>query len=89
MLEQGLIIETRDRPELDDERRRYYRITPFGILTAKAETRRLALLVKLAHRRGRFCSNCFPARSHRNLRATLFLGEQPAPGNRREDCPGC
>ena len=32
MLEQGLIIETRDRPtpELDDERRRYYRITPFG-----------------------------------------------------------
>ncbi len=54
MLEQGLIVETRDRPEpeLDDERRRYYRITPFGILTAKAETRRLALLVKLAHRSG-------------------------------------
>ena len=32
MLEQGLLLETRDRPapELDDERRRYYRITPYG-----------------------------------------------------------
>src|SRR5580698_6011537 len=34
MLEQGLIVETRERPapEDDDERRRYYRITPFGEL---------------------------------------------------------
>src|SRR5438876_5238615 len=33
MLEQGLLLETRERPapEEDDERRRYYRITPFGI----------------------------------------------------------
>ena len=32
MLEQGLIVETRERPapEDDDERRRYYRITPDG-----------------------------------------------------------
>ena len=32
MLEQGLISEatTRPAPELDDERRRYYRLTPFG-----------------------------------------------------------
>ena len=32
MLEQGLIVETRERPapEDDDERRRYYRITPLG-----------------------------------------------------------
>ncbi len=32
MLEQGLVVETRERPapEEDDERRRYYRITPFG-----------------------------------------------------------
>ena len=54
MLEQGLLVETRDRPEpeFDDERRRYYRITPFGIQVAKAETRRLAHLVKLAHRSG-------------------------------------
>jgi DNA-binding PadR family transcriptional regulator len=50
MLEQGLIVEVRERPapELDDERRRYYRITPFGATVARAETRRLTQLVKLA-----------------------------------------
>lgn len=54
MLEQGLIIEVRDRPapEFDDERRRYYRITVLGKLTAHAETRRLAQLVKLASAKG-------------------------------------
>ena len=42
MLEQGLIVEPRERPsaEEDDERRRYYRITPLGTAVAKAETRR-------------------------------------------------
>ena len=50
MLEQGLILETRERPspEEDDERRRYYRITPLGMAVARAEARRLADLVKLA-----------------------------------------
>ena len=50
MLEQGLILETRDRPapEDDDERRRYYRITPLGTAVAKAEGRRLAQLVRMA-----------------------------------------
>src|SRR5579864_7431516 len=50
MQEQGLIVETRDRPapELDDERRRYYRITPFGATVARAEARRLTQLIKLA-----------------------------------------
>jgi DNA-binding PadR family transcriptional regulator len=50
MLEQGLLVETHDRPapELDDERRRYYRITPFGSAVARAEARRLHELVKLA-----------------------------------------
>ena len=50
MLEQGLIVETRERPapELDDERRRYYRIAPFGTAVARAEARRLTQLVKLA-----------------------------------------
>ena len=50
MLEQGLIVEVRERPapELDDERRRYYRITPFGATVARAEARRLTQLVKLA-----------------------------------------
>ena len=54
MLEQGLIVEPRERPEpeLDDERRRYYRITPFGRAVAEAESRRLAQLVRLARRRG-------------------------------------
>jgi DNA-binding PadR family transcriptional regulator len=54
MLEQGLIVETRDRPapELDDERRRYYRITPFGAATARGEARRLTQLVRMARDRG-------------------------------------
>lgn len=54
MLEQGLIIETRDRPppELDDDRRRYYRLTPFGLAVARAELGRLSSLVKLARARG-------------------------------------
>lgn len=54
MLEQGLITEINERPapELDDERRRYYRITPFGAATARAETQRLANLVRLARVEG-------------------------------------
>ena len=54
MLEQGLIVETRERPapELDDERRRYYRITEFGKAVAQAEARRLSQLVRLARASG-------------------------------------
>lgn len=54
MLDQGLLIETRERPspELDDERRRYYRITPFGAAVARAEARRLTQLVRLARESG-------------------------------------
>ena len=54
MLEQGLIVETRERPapEDDDERRRYYRITPFGTTVAKAEARRLTQLVRMARAAG-------------------------------------
>ena len=50
MLEQGLIVETRDRPapEDDDERRRYYRITAEGTGAARDEARRLGQLVKMA-----------------------------------------
>ena len=50
MLEQGLIVESGRRPAraLDDERRRYYRLTPFGTAVARAETRRLTQLVRLA-----------------------------------------
>jgi DNA-binding PadR family transcriptional regulator len=54
MLEQGLITETRQRPrpEEDDERRRYYRITPFGVAVARAEASRLSQLLKMARSRG-------------------------------------
>ena len=54
MLEQGLLRETRDRPapEFDDERRRYYRITPFGEAVAGAEARRMADLVRMARAQG-------------------------------------
>ena len=54
MLEQGLITETSERPapELDDERRRYYRITPFGAAAARAETQRMANLVRMARVEG-------------------------------------
>jgi len=54
MLEQGLIIETGDRPDpkYDDERRRYYRITRYGESVARAEANRLTELVKLARASG-------------------------------------
>ncbi|MEO8371343.1 MAG: PadR family transcriptional regulator [Candidatus Solibacter sp.] len=54
MLEQGLLTEPRQRPapELDDERRRYYRITPLGRSVAEAESRRMAQLVRMARNRG-------------------------------------
>jgi DNA-binding PadR family transcriptional regulator len=54
MLEQGLIVETRERPapEDDDQRRRYYRITRFGTAVAGAEARRLAQLVRFARAAG-------------------------------------
>jgi DNA-binding PadR family transcriptional regulator len=54
LLEQGLIVETEERPdpELDDERRRYYRLTPLGTRAARAEAARLTRLVRLARRSG-------------------------------------
>jgi len=53
MVEQGLIAEVmKRRTKEDDERRRYYRITPFGTAVAKAETRRLTQLVRLARASG-------------------------------------
>jgi DNA-binding PadR family transcriptional regulator len=54
MVEQGLIAEVLKRPaaRLDDERRRYYRITSFGTAVARAEMARLSQLVRLARARG-------------------------------------
>jgi DNA-binding PadR family transcriptional regulator len=50
LLIDGLIEESDERPvpELDDERRHYYRLTPFGLLVARAEAQRLAALVRVA-----------------------------------------
>ena len=54
MLEDGLIVETDERPspEDDDERRRYYRLTTLGTAVAQAETARLIDLVRMARARG-------------------------------------
>lgn len=45
---QGLIEETEGRadPELDDQRRRYYRLTALGQAVCNAERERLAILVE-------------------------------------------
>ena len=49
LLEQGLIEEPRKLSQANsDPRRRYYRLTPFGEAVARAETRRLMELVRLA-----------------------------------------
>ena len=54
MLDQDLIVEVHERPapDLDDERRRYYRITKLGAAVARAEARRLQMLVRLARASG-------------------------------------
>lgn len=53
LLSLGLIEESEERPDphLDDERRRYYRITSLGRRAAEAEARRLRDLVILAEAR--------------------------------------
>ena len=53
LLAEGLIIERRARPaiEEDDERRRYYRLTPRGREVAAAEAERLDRLVTEARAR--------------------------------------
>jgi DNA-binding PadR family transcriptional regulator len=58
MLADGLIQEAEERrpdPRLDDQRRRYYRLTGLGERVADAELRRLATLLQRtgAHMAGR------------------------------------
>ena len=50
LLEKGLIEEADERPDpdLEDERRRYYRLTGFGLRVLQAEAARLARLVRQA-----------------------------------------
>jgi len=54
MLAAGLVEESDWRPDsqLDDERRRYYRISDFGTRVVKAEARRLAAAVVAARAHG-------------------------------------
>lgn len=54
MLAAQLIEELDERPDpdLDDERRHYYRITAFGRRVLQIEASRLAALVALAHEKG-------------------------------------
>ena len=50
LLDDGLIEESDERPdpELDDQRRRYYRLTALGRAVAAVEVRRLDTLVRSA-----------------------------------------
>lgn len=54
--EGGLIEESDERPdpELDDERRRYYRLTDFGGKVLAAEVGRLEALVRAARGKGAY-----------------------------------
>ena len=54
MHERGLVAESEGRPEagLDDERRRYYRLTDLGRRVAVAEVERLEDLVQAARSKG-------------------------------------
>ena len=53
LLADRLIKETDERPDpkLDDERRRYYRLTDLGATVVSAEVRRLSNLVRIARRK--------------------------------------
>ena len=50
LLDSELIVESEKRPapELDDRRRKYYKLTPFGRRVAAAEAERMAYLVGVA-----------------------------------------
>jgi DNA-binding PadR family transcriptional regulator len=54
MEERGWVVESEERPEpnLDDERRRYYRLTDLGRKIALAELERLEGLVRAGRSRG-------------------------------------
>jgi DNA-binding PadR family transcriptional regulator len=69
MLADGLIVERKEAvdPEVDDERRRYYRLTPLGMEVARAEAQRLNALVKAARGRGLLNQ---PTPAHRGTQTT-------------------
>ncbi len=49
-VQEGVIAESAERPDpaLDDERRRYYRLTPFGRDVARAEAARMETALGMA-----------------------------------------
>jgi DNA-binding PadR family transcriptional regulator len=56
LVEDGVVMEAGERPGRgrggdDDERRRYYRLTPLGRAVARAEARRLDEMVRFARRK--------------------------------------
>lgn len=53
LLEGGLVAESGERvdPAMDDERRRYYRLTELGLRVARAEARRLASVLRTARQK--------------------------------------
>lgn len=53
LLESGIVEEGGERadPELENERRRYYRLTKLGLMVARAEARRLEAMVRAARRK--------------------------------------
>src|SRR6266566_7612727 len=55
MLTEGLIIELDERPDpaIDDQRRRYYRLTDFGHIVLTAETERLEQVLQVARAKQR------------------------------------
>jgi DNA-binding MarR family transcriptional regulator len=52
MLVEGLLVELKDGSSPDDSRRRYYRLTEFGVIVAREEARRFEALVAAAVARG-------------------------------------
>jgi DNA-binding PadR family transcriptional regulator len=63
LLPAALIEESGERPDpgLDDERRRYYRLTDFGRRVLQAEVQRLSSLVKAARASGVMSGQRAPA----------------------------
>ncbi len=52
LLEQGFILELDERPDSDDERRRYYRLSAAGRREVAEEASRLQRMLKLARAAG-------------------------------------
>jgi DNA-binding PadR family transcriptional regulator len=67
MLAARLVEESDERPdpELDDERRRYYRLTDLGARTVRAEAERLAAAVSAARARRLLPRKMIPAEAKR------------------------